>query len=323
MQQQHFYEERIPFAISQLRSDKQVPTLTKHFDGGQCRVFKVDFVGGESWAVRVPLFVRNASQDTIIHLIGSEVRALEELEIKGFWWAAKLRGCSLTFDNAVGYPFIALTWIPGSQLSWSDDFPTRPIRDKVLSQVAAIHASLIEYTKETHHFMRIIQNKFRRVRSGLLPEITEQDCLDQMNILPGVLLPELNKAPFAMDHGDLSPQNILIDAQHNITGIIDWGFSAKVPFQQAASFPRILRLQDISLPPSLVLQTDRETYIASLQFQISQARKWMALVLSLEDVDFRVCFLESIISKGMHQSLACKKWEVPPCKKRAMDEEKI
>lgn len=37
-------------------------------------------------------------------------------------------------------------------------------------------------------------------------------------MLSGVLFPELDGAPFAMDHGDLAPQNILIDAQHNITG---------------------------------------------------------------------------------------------------------
>jgi aminoglycoside phosphotransferase (APT) family kinase protein len=39
-----------------------------------------------------------------------------------------------------------------------------------------------------------------------------------MNILSNVLLPELDEAPFAIAHGDISPQNILIDAQHNVTG---------------------------------------------------------------------------------------------------------
>jgi aminoglycoside phosphotransferase (APT) family kinase protein len=39
-----------------------------------------------------------------------------------------------------------------------------------------------------------------------------------MSILSDVLLPELDGAPFAMDHGDLAPQNIIIDAQHNVTG---------------------------------------------------------------------------------------------------------
>lgn len=67
-------------------------------------------------------------------------------------------------------------------------------------------------------FTRIINHKIRRVRSGFLPEITEQDCFNQMNILSDVLLPELDDAPFVMDHGDLSAQNILIDSEHNVTG---------------------------------------------------------------------------------------------------------
>lgn len=222
--QPRFRDQNIPIAISQMRSDREVPTLRAHFDGGQCRVFKLDFVNGESWAVRVPLFVRNDSEDTIISLIKTEARLIEELEKKGFRWSAKLQGYSLTFDNVVGYPFIALTWIPGNQLLWSATCPARPLRDKVLDQVAIIHASLIECTKEpslitaTDHFTRIIQNKFHRVHRGLLPEITEQDCSDQMNLLPSVLLPEVDGAFITLDHGDLSPQNILVDAHHNITG---------------------------------------------------------------------------------------------------------
>ena len=148
MAQPHFHEENISIAISQFRYDHQVPNLCRHYDGGQCRVFKVDFVEGESWAVRVPIFVREASRDAIINLVQCEVNILRELENKGFRWAAKLRGCSLTFDNAVGYPFVVLTWIPGSPLSWSEDFPPRPFRDKILNQVAMIHVSLIECTKE-------------------------------------------------------------------------------------------------------------------------------------------------------------------------------
>ena len=44
----------------------------------------------------------------------------------------------------------------------------------------------------------MIQNKTRRVREGLLPNITEQDCSDQMDLLPSALLPEHEEAPFAI-----------------------------------------------------------------------------------------------------------------------------
>lgn len=183
------------------------------------------FTDGESWAVRVPLFIRHASQDTVIQLLESEARIFEELELTGFSWAARLRGCSFTFENAIGSPFIALAWIPGSRLSWSGEFPTRPLRNKILDQVAMLHTSLLNvlgrpvcsmpylFRPNLAHnfrgifpqaFTRTIQNKTRRVREGLLPEITEQDCSDQMNILSNVLLPELDVAPFAIAHGDIS-----------------------------------------------------------------------------------------------------------------------
>ena len=221
--------ENIPLAISRLRQDSQVPTVDKHFDGGQCRVFKVDFPDGESWAVRVPLFIGNVSPEVIIAVMQSEADLLQELKTKGFSWAARLRGSSLSFHNDIGYPFLAMTWIPGKTLEWSKEHehPARPLRDKILGQVALIQASLIECTKETsvsahvtatEHFQKIIERKFQRVRDGLLPILTEQDCLEQQRILPGVLFPELDDAPFAIDHGDLAPQNIVVDSAYNITG---------------------------------------------------------------------------------------------------------
>jgi hypothetical protein len=70
----------------------------------------------------------------------------------------------------------------------------------------------------TEYFSRIIDNKFRRVRNGHLPFITEQDCFDQKSLLPKVLHPELEDTPFAIDHGDLSPLNIIVDSEHNVTG---------------------------------------------------------------------------------------------------------
>jgi len=70
----------------------------------------------------------------------------------------------------------------------------------------------------TKYFSRVIDNKITRVRNGRLPYITEQDCLDQRSLLSRVLHPELENAPFAIDHGDLSPLNILVDSDYNITG---------------------------------------------------------------------------------------------------------
>jgi hypothetical protein len=65
------------------------------------------------------------------------------------------------------------------------------------------------------------------------------------------------------------------------------------------------------MPPSPTLQEDRKAYVASLTSQSSQVASWMSLIYSSDDVDFRHCFLESIISKGMHRSLAVLGWKLP------------
>jgi hypothetical protein len=70
----------------------------------------------------------------------------------------------------------------------------------------------------TQYFSRLTDNKLSRVRSGRLPGITVQDCFDQRSLFSQVLSPELEHAPFAMDHGDLAPLNIIVDSEHNVTG---------------------------------------------------------------------------------------------------------
>jgi hypothetical protein len=70
----------------------------------------------------------------------------------------------------------------------------------------------------TQYFSRLSSNKLDRVHGGKLPGITVEDCLDQKGFLDHVLHPELEHAPFAIDHGDLAPPNIIVDSEYNVTG---------------------------------------------------------------------------------------------------------
>jgi hypothetical protein len=177
------------------------------------------------------------------------------------------------------------------------------------------------------YFSRLIDNKLRRAGDGKLDGITVQDCFDQKVLLDQVLYPELEHAPFAIDHGDLAPLNIIVNSEYDVTGcvgvkitlvpvtndnsIIDWGFASKVPVQLAGRLPRFLQLSELILPPSSTLQEDRKAYIASLKSHSSQVASWMSLIHSSPDVDIRHCVLESMISKGMHLRLARLGWKLP------------
>lgn len=75
--------------------------------------------------------------------------------------------------------------------------------------------------------------------------------------------------------------------------------------------PRFLQLPELRLPPSSILLEDRQAYVASLRTNPSQVVSWMVMIHLSDDVDFRHCYLESIISKGMHHSLASLGWKLP------------
>jgi hypothetical protein len=150
---QTFHSENIPAAISTFLPNSEVPVLNERYmDGGQCRIFKVDFLNGESWSVRIPIHLQSDSQGAIINALRREQEVLQEIGGKYFPWAPKHHGSSLTFENVVGYPFIVLSWIEGSPLLWTANYPLRPIRNKILGQVAKIQMSLIEHTKENSIF---------------------------------------------------------------------------------------------------------------------------------------------------------------------------
>ncbi len=144
-----FSPQNIPLALAAFAPDAQVPLLNeKYFDGGQCRIYKVDFNDQESWAVRIPLHVQNASHELIIGILQSEILVLQHLEEKGFRWAPRLQASSLTFENSVRYPFLALSWVAGESLSWSLEQPARPTRDKILVQMAGVVKELLECTSQ-------------------------------------------------------------------------------------------------------------------------------------------------------------------------------
>lgn len=148
-----FHPENLPSAVSKLRPDGQIPSVSEtYFDGAQCRVYKVNFDDGESWAVRIPIHVKGPG-DFVILLSQTEQQILQELNGKGFRWAPKLHGWSHTFDNEIGYPFEALSWIPGELLDWTATSPPRQIRNKVIGQVAEIQTSLINLTTEARVFL--------------------------------------------------------------------------------------------------------------------------------------------------------------------------
>lgn len=138
--------KNILVAVSQIGIVGHCPFLAGELCGGECRVFKLSFGNEASVAVRVPHPDDNNSHDNTIATLQTEVNILKTLEAKGFLWAPRCLGTSLTFDNPIKHPFIVLTWAEGDPLNWDECFPPRPIRDYLLGQIASIQQSLIQCT---------------------------------------------------------------------------------------------------------------------------------------------------------------------------------
>lgn len=142
-----FKRENIPVAVSTFRSDGEVPVLdSQHFEGNLCYVFKVNFSDEESWAVRIP---NTTSQKPPIAYVEKEQIIIQELNRVAFRPAPRFIGASNTFDNPVGHPFIVLSWLEGSPLTWSPTSPPRPIRDEVLREITELQLQLIYRTSES------------------------------------------------------------------------------------------------------------------------------------------------------------------------------
>lgn len=145
-------KESILAAVLQLGVGGPALSLDGEFRGGQCHVCKLSFIRDpvsqdrESLAVRVPLYM--SGNDEIISALETEWQTLQILRAKGFAWSPRPLGCCLTFDNPVKHPFLVLTWGEGSTPRWDDISPPRPLRDKFLTQLAAIQMCLIRCTLE-------------------------------------------------------------------------------------------------------------------------------------------------------------------------------
>ncbi|KAI9695935.1 MAG: hypothetical protein M1820_008347 [Bogoriella megaspora] len=334
---QGFKGENLLAAVSQ-GLDGETPYFNGEHRGGQCHVFKLSFKSRKSsLAVRVPLYMPVCSPDEKIDALRMEMQSLQTLETKGFQWAPKCYGHSLTFDNPVRHPFIILTWIEGSVLHWDEESPPPLVRDKLLRQLASIQLSLIKHTLEegttnaTDHFERMIRNRRARVQEGRLSGLCEQDCIDQLALLDQILGKDGDSTAFAMEHGDIKPDNIIVDDEYNIQrcfahfiSIIDWAFAAHVPIARAACLPRFLWPDSFVYAPSPTVQRDRKSYIAfsasdspPLQIAPAYIQHWQAAV----DVDFRTLYLESILSRGVHEGLARAGWRLAYCPSGVVEDE--
>jgi hypothetical protein len=68
------------------------------------------------------------------------------------------------------------------------------------------------------YFERLARNRRTSVEQGRIANLSMQDCDDQRALLSTTLGSDLSETAYAIDHGDLNPNNIIVDAEYNVQG---------------------------------------------------------------------------------------------------------
>ncbi|KAM0739390.1 hypothetical protein ACQRIT_007127 [Beauveria bassiana] len=318
-------------------------TFEGAYGGDEYHVFRVSFSDMPSVCLRVEHARHEDAPQAIIDRVEGERRMYERLGKVDFHWSTRLVGASLSFANPIGYPFLVLDFAGEERLRWTDEVPRQPARAALLRRLAEIQMQLVQRTLETRdmtayeYFEQKIQRRLTRIRQGNLPELAEQDVLDQLALLPRVLGQDKNNRLFAMEHGDLKAESIISSGeQFTIEAIVDWGTAEMVPIMQAARLPPLLRCESADDVPTETMLRDRESYVAvaamaaatatmtaSVGKDTSAATAAAATAAAATaaaamrkaqgglNVDFRTLYLESIKSEGMLASMARAGWRLP------------
>lgn len=149
-----FHPENILELVKSLRSDAATAsfcfgTADRPLSGKQCFIYVVRFPTGDTWAVRVPVHISHLPPEVIASFVEDEVSILKRLEASGFRWSPRLLAYDSQSSNPIGFPYMVLSWIDGTQLEWSDTVPPlRESRNKILQQIADIIFELADCTTE-------------------------------------------------------------------------------------------------------------------------------------------------------------------------------
>ncbi|KAL5606855.1 uncharacterized protein BROUX77_004048 [Berkeleyomyces rouxiae] len=251
----------------------------------------------QRYSLRIPTHLSHHSKDDIVRAVQHQVGLLRRLADSGFSWSPRLMAESTEFDNPLGSPYMVVGWIEGRPLRWNDTSPSdRRLRNKVLWQMADIILELAMCTQETRcghtassYTTELIDREVMCVSRGEYPDITRtlRDCFIQRALVHRAFqgVPEISS--FSLSHESLSAENILVDDNYNIVGIVGWGFSRPLPIQYTLRFPQFLA---VDYDPNTVSP------------EVSDLKNEAFLSLSATLAADRVFFLTSVLTNVESQS---------------------
>ncbi|KAF8309858.1 kinase-like domain-containing protein [Amanita rubescens] len=206
-------------------------------------VYKLSFSDGIQWAIRIPAEgdVRKPSRVRSFYLdIVTQRFISSRMSIP----IPRIHYWSLDSSNILSRPFVIMDFIPGTNLSklWNDrNWITDQKREKIFEQIAGwmTELSALEFDQigcldwdeasGTHHIVPFPDS--RRISDSSILAILQLF----LSALPDMTL---DGPPFTLCPPDFNSQNVLLDDDGIVTGIIDWDGVRTLPRQGgAAAYP--------------------------------------------------------------------------------------
>lgn len=206
--------------------------------GAENLVYPLESDSGRRICVRIP----KRGHAFISHVVRREIEIRRSIEAAGIDLFEPILA-SNPRDSRERAPYIALGWADGDPMNWTDSKPaSEDERRKIIRAVANASLDLLQIqepgkslslapiflsqpsnatagnTASEWITSKIDRRIARAQDSGDFYSGTIAGCQRQKELLPEYWIPELDRAPHVLVHGDLSASNIIVDENHNVTG---------------------------------------------------------------------------------------------------------
>ncbi len=181
--------------------------------------------------------IQRKSTEGTSYVLNNEVKFRKAIESFGIIGFQKVTGYAIEGNDLIHAPFITLEWAHGITLRWKDDFPILRDRNKVIHAIARITLDLLQIQKHgvyssqsqgddltdfytgtsaKDYITTRIKRKIERAERHEYRGGDAEGCQKQLSFIEKYWVPDLDEAPHVLVHGDLSPNNIVVDEEFNL-----------------------------------------------------------------------------------------------------------
>lgn len=264
-------------------------------------VFEIIFSDQSQWIVRIRLpddDGLNEEEDSVETSMVSEIATMKLIASRTSIPIPKIYSFDVRANNAFGFRYVLMQALPGRHLDHglARSIP-RECWDKVVDQLSDYWHQLSRLRFDrigrlycgpnadqeeptllpieglggpfltSWEYFHALRRSHRRYIEAAHPQDTEWGTSSWIleQALPSIIVDEYIHGPFPLCHMDFHFNNILVDDDFNITGIIDWSDAQTIPLERFTVTPEFATFPGLSIEGNEPGVTFREKFAAALK----------------------------------------------------------